>query len=1197
MASFVIPLALMSTEAPAVGQVARAISTNDGSAVIVAFESGTIAIYAARANSNVRLFEFTFSFSLVSSQTRHSFSLTPRLLLFGRGSQRISALVLATLDIDGPATKENVLLAADETGGVIMWDLADGRALQAAEAVYPATISHLLISSSSRFVICAGLSECFAILDAASLECLKVIKNISGWTASMNILNFGPNSADTIFRGTTSGNVDAFKFNETSIELVRTQLNSISFDGPRHDYSPITCIHISKFGLRLIMAIQKRVCHILQPEQNFTSISGSAYIYFIGNADQLHYGSSSNSSCILVSNGETIISGNDPQFSATENSTPFSAIASFKLSSALKLSNPINSTGRNKSKYKITAATLVSDKLIAIGYDFGQILVVPIAAPFFHTSDELKIQAVCVFDGHDGPVRTLFQMDFRGPGVIVGGKNILVSSGVDDMIKIWDLESGKLLGRLVCHACPVRIFVPIPLNAGMKLKHGIISVAEDESVAIIDLDSMQSRYILTGHAYPILALHWRSLEETMIVQCSNSERTIYLKTGHLDRFEQGEIADDILSCCDCYLMLNDFGNDYANASTRQTFSAFPITHGLRATPSCFILLINLKRFINDVYGGQYSLTPPTTPPQSVRNRHRHIHERRTEQSPTRNSNLKIPGLSKSPSHSRISTVSPSPASPTPVSRSLTMKKGNELNASSNSRTIMTPPITIATATMTTPIPRVFGDKNLVRAILSIIMSWGVDNEIDRTCQNSFELTAPLPAVSIGHRGANGFISIPIHHQQRFEKSDVFDLNSEWTLSPTMSASRMLQIVSLLRTLGIKKEYHADVSQIIAKFCVISRLELQNSESCFQHPSFSFLAKYWQDQILDVQQAARIVFSKTLNNLSGHEKLPSLSASISKKPAKVNMRASVILGIIGCEDPSLFSQRVCKDVAESLDILLREDIRSSHRLMAVELIGRGFKTWEPHVNASSILRSIITTTGLQSPAPQQIQQQQLNSVGSVGPSSALVMVSRQAVVQIASVNPGLFISTVTFDFVHSKIIAERVGGLKLLGMFVAKKPMLLYSHIPRIIESMVKSLDPNVAGMREAVQNVVTSNFAELVKTFPNVAFHHGSQKLAVGTAEGPTVVYDLKTATKAQVLEGHARPVTAVAFSPDGKLSATFSYEENVVRFWQLSVGFLNSLVGAFGGGGGGGSGNSPSGLAKAGYMKSFREFSVGPPQ
>ena len=67
--------------------------------------------------------------------------------------------------------------------------------------------------------------------------------------------------------------------------------------------------------------------------------------------------------------------------------------------------------------------------------------------------------------------------------------------------------------------------------------------------------------------------------------------------------------------------------------------------------------------------------------------------------------------------------------------------------------------------------------------------------------------------------------------------------------------------------------------------------------------------------------------------------------------------------------------------------------------------------------------------------------------------------------------------------------------------------------------MVKCLDPNQPHIRDALNQIVTVNFAELVKMYPNVAFHHGLQRLAVGTIEGTIVVYDLRTGTKVQVME------------------------------------------------------------------------------
>lgn len=79
--------------------------------------------------------------------------------------------------------------------------------------------------------------------------------------------------------------------------------------------------------------------------------------------------------------------------------------------------------------------------------------------------------------------------------------------------------------------------------------------------------------------------------------------------------------------------------------------------------------------------------------------------------------------------------------------------------------------------------------------------------------------------------------------------------------------------------------------------------------------------------------------------------------------------------------------------------------------------------------------------------------------------------------------------------------------------------ILYPYLPRLIEAMVKTIDPNTPELRESLLPIVTINFAELVRSYPNVAFHGASQRLSVGTQEGITIIYDLRTATKVSILE------------------------------------------------------------------------------
>lgn len=76
--------------------------------------------------------------------------------------------------------------------------------------------------------------------------------------------------------------------------------------------------------------------------------------------------------------------------------------------------------------------------------------------------------------------------------------------------------------------------------------------------------------------------------------------------------------------------------------------------------------------------------------------------------------------------------------------------------------------------------------------------------------------------------------------------------------------------------------------------------------------------------------------------------------------------------------------------------------------------------------------------------------------------------------------------------------------------------------------------------------------------FPTVDFHKATQRLALGTNEGAVIMYDLKTATRLYVLEGHKKRLTAVSFSPDGRRLVTASLDESVVMVWKVGSSFTS---------------------------------------
>lgn len=96
--------------------------------------------------------------------------------------------------------------------------------------------------------------------------------------------------------------------------------------------------------------------------------------------------------------------------------------------------------------------------------------------------------------------------------------------------------------------------------------------------------------------------------------------------------------------------------------------------------------------------------------------------------------------------------------------------------------------------------------------------------------------------------------------------------------------------------------------------------------------------------------------------------------------------------------------------------------------------------------------------------------------------------------------------------------------------------------------------------------------------YPSVDFSSSAQKLAVGTLEGASVIYDVRTATRSVVLEGHIGPISVLAFSPDAKLIATCSLMDQMVRVWYTNLSLFGMLTSSLSHGLGASGNNNSSG-------------------
>ncbi|EPQ54828.1 WD40 repeat-like protein [Gloeophyllum trabeum ATCC 11539] len=421
-----------------------------------------------------------------------------------------------------------------------------------------------------------------------------------------------------------------------------------------------------------------------------------------------------------------------------------------------------------------------------------------------------------------------------------------------------------------------------------------------------------------------------------------------------------------------------------------------------------------------------------------------------------------------------------------------------------------------------------------RTILSTFLTFGLSPDIDAICQEGLGVQPCGPLVGLMSRGT--FITVDIRNPRSY-----------WTVSSDVSAARALAIIALLRSLALFEDLTDNANTVIA-FYASSLGALVGP--AYQVPSPVFLANAWFNASSELRAAIHLLFDAGLACLSDEEtnriidtwqpSLPYLQPE-ERRLSHTAAMALFLCGYIAVSKYSLLSATTLSDISKSIAFYLHDET-SNHRALAIDLCSRGFTVWQQYVDAMEMLRAlfVLATTS----------RKESISTQNAG------LLARSAVLRIASSNSPLFMTTLAFDILHPKDVEHRKSVMQLVAFFIRKQPLVLYPNLPRLVEAVVKSLDPNSTANREAVLDTATEILGHVVKTFPTVDFHMATQRLAVGTSEGAVIMYDLKTATRLYVLEGHKKRLVACSFSPDGRRLVTVSLEESTVLVWKVGSSF-----------------------------------------
>lgn len=109
------------------------------------------------------------------------------------------------------------------------------------------------------------------------------------------------------------------------------------------------------------------------------------------------------------------------------------------------------------------------------------------------------------------------------------------------------------------------------------------------------------------------------------------------------------------------------------------------------------------------------------------------------------------------------------------------------------------------------------------------------------------------------------------------------------------------------------------------------------------------------------------------------------------------------------------------------MLYLHDNDASLKATAVDLSSRGFHIWQQYIDATTMLRSLVTLA---------TSTRKENIAANVGPQA------RQAILNIVTHHTGLFMTTISLDIMNPRDIEQRRSVMQLVAFLIRKVKILL-----------------------------------------------------------------------------------------------------------------------------------------------------------
>ncbi|XP_043510136.1 WD repeat-containing protein 7-like isoform X2 [Frieseomelitta varia] len=233
------------------------------------------------------------------------------------------------------------------------------------------------------------------------------------------------------------------------------------------------------------------------------------------------------------------------------------------------------------------------------------------------------------------------------------------------------------------------------------------------------------------------------------------------------------------------------------------------------------------------------------------------------------------------------------------------------------------------------------------------------------------------------------------------------------------------------------------------------------------------------------------------------------------------------------------------------------LHTALRRAAIDLIGRGFTVWEPYLDVSKVLLGLLEMCcDADKLVPNMTYGLPLT------PQADTCRTARHALTLIATARPAAFITTMAREVARYNTLQQNAQTLNVnmgASVLVRAKPEIL-----RIVEQLIDKMQSEMSDLLVEVMDIILhcldpghlktkplNDVFPAVCRFNQVSHCPTTRRIAVGSRNGQLALYELRGNVKCQTVSAHVAPVTALAFSPEGKFLVSYSCTENKLCFWQ----------------------------------------------